>query len=75
MTDGRPATEDRYGEGFRQGVDWLYASGCISRADWVQLRVSLPLEVLSDRYARNEISREEFLRMRADLTEPSGGPE
>lgn len=36
---------------------------------------STALETLNSRYARNEISREEFLRMKADLTGAKGAGE
>lgn len=73
MTEDPVATVGPYGDGFRRGVDWLYASGCLGRDDWEQLRRALPLEVLEDRYARNEITREEFLRIRSDLTRVARG--
>ena len=55
------------------GTDWLYASGALSREDWRRLRptdplAGSPLDVLTDRYSRKDISREEFLQMLADLT-------
>ena len=74
MTENRTAPAGPYGEGFRQGVDWLYASGCILKDDWARLRLELPLEILDDRYARHEITREEFLQIRADLTGTPGEP-
>ncbi len=53
-------------------TDWLYASGAISREDWRRLRPSDPVGVLWARYARQEISREEFLKILGDLTGPVG---
>ena len=73
MTESEPTADGRYGEGFRRGADWLYASGCIVRNDWEWFRLELPLEVLSDRYARHEITEEEFVRIRADLSGTTGG--
>lgn len=54
-------------------TDWLYASGALSRAEWQRLRptdplAGSPLDVLTDRYSRKDISRQEFLQILADLT-------
>lgn len=59
------------------GTDWLYASGALSRAEWKRLRptdplAGSPLDVLTDRYARKDVSREEFLQILADLTATAG---
>lgn len=54
-------------------TDWLYASGALSRAEWQRLRptdplAGSPLDVLTDRYSRKDISRQEFLQILSDLT-------
>ncbi len=75
MTPDRGSTDELHEEGFRRGADWLYASGYIGRCDWTYLRLALPLEVLADRYVRKEITQEEYIRIRDDLTGDTGRQE
>jgi uncharacterized membrane protein len=67
------------------GVFWiLLLIGCgflvyAAARGWSQPAVGAPqradgaLAILSARYARGEISREEYLQMRADITASGGG--
>lgn len=53
------------------GVVWLFRSQPVTDSR-LQERRSPGLEVLEERYARGEISREEYLQKKRDITEQTG---
>ena len=53
------------------GAVWLFRSQPVAGSR-LQERRSPGLEVLEERYARGEISREEYLQKKRDITEQTG---
>ena len=49
------------------GVVWFVRSQPLAGSQWRERRSSAGLEVLEERYARGEISREEYLQKKRDI--------